>query len=63
MQHFCASNLIILMILSLYIMFRLRDTVDELRHSLETKQNALEQLQQSFLEKEQVFVGAHLTSG
>ncbi|KAL6588259.1 hypothetical protein OROMI_001237 [Orobanche minor] len=33
---------------------RLRDSVEELRHSLISKENALEAMQQSFLEKEQM---------
>lgn len=33
---------------------RLRDTVEELRHSLQPKESALEALQQSLLEKDQV---------
>lgn len=33
---------------------RLRDNIEELRRSLEPKENALEALQQSLLEKEQV---------
>lgn len=45
-----------------YILFlilltsRLRDNIDELRRSLEPKENALEALQQSLLEKEQVWI-------
>ncbi|RRT36156.1 hypothetical protein GW17_00038273, partial [Ensete ventricosum] len=35
-------------------MFRLRDNFDEMRRSLEAKENALEALHQSIFEKEQV---------
>lgn len=35
-------------------MFRLRDNFDEMRRSLEGKENALEALHQSIFEKEQV---------
>ena len=36
------------------LMCRLRDNIEELRRSLEPKENAFEALQQSLLEKEQV---------
>lgn len=36
------------------LMNRLRDNIEELRHSLQPKENAIEALQQSLAEKEQV---------
>ena len=33
---------------------RLRDNIEELRHSLQPKENAIEALQQSLVEKDQV---------
>ena len=37
-------------------MYRLRDNIEELRGSLQPKESALEALQQTILEKEQVLV-------
>lgn len=37
-----------------YLIFRLRDNIEELRRSLEPKETALETLQHSIREKEQV---------
>lgn len=38
------------------ILFRLRDNIEELRHSLVPKESALETLQHSLLEKEKVYI-------
>lgn len=41
-------------IVTLLLTFRLRDNVEELRHSLQPKESVIEALQQSLLEKDQV---------
>lgn len=49
-----------LLIITMLLAFRLRDNVEELRHSLQPKESALEALQQSLLEKDQVRVSMDL---
>ncbi|KAF8410310.1 hypothetical protein HHK36_002836 [Tetracentron sinense] len=51
-NNFDLSSVFIILIMSLTS--RLRDSIDEARHSLEAKENALERLQQSLFDKEQM---------
>lgn len=52
----CYILLCAFLVMMFLITFRLRDSIDEMRRSLEAKENALEGLQQSIFEKEQVLI-------
>lgn len=56
-QLFCVTVLLrAFIVLMMSMTFRFRDSIDEMRRSLEAKENALEGLQQSIFEKDQVLV-------
>lgn len=52
----CCPVFILFIIVTLSLKSRLRDTIEELRRSLQPKESALEALQQSLLEKDQVCI-------